>query len=133
MKRRTQQGNKSLNESSLARGKWIEAFRSVIVWEPVCLPSQEGSGLKRTSSIRHSPCPCLPSQEGSGLKQFFRQSVHVFLRLPSQEGSGLKHVWAKWSAAGDSLPSQEGSGLKHKSKKRCIEVLEVFPRKREVD
>ena len=101
-------------ESSLARGKWIEALICVaLALMAARLPSQEGSGLKHQHSTYTAACLRLPSQEGSGLKHNAFSLFSFLHRLPSQEGSGLKRTRGHCKAAELRLPSQEGSGLKH--------------------
>ena len=56
--------------SSLARGKWIEAkliCHSCFCWAG--LPSQEGSGLKRSKSLGEMRCFSSSLAKGSGLKR----------------------------------------------------------------
>ena len=100
----------------------------------ICLPSQEGSGLKRNRDNRAGQSKRLPSQEGSGLKQL------VFLGKGREGESSLAR--GKWiealtphgpPAPPYSLPSQEGSGLKQLTLPPLLAEIEVFPRKREVD
>ena len=102
--------------SSLARGKWIEAFPG---WtNERCksgLPSQEGSGLKHCKlRDERGLKDGLPSQEGSGLKPLLNPQI------PSHPPSSLAR--GKWieawppshqTVSRQRLPSQEGSGLKH--------------------
>ena len=40
--------------SSLARGKWIEACKIICLISEPCLPSQEGSGLKHREVIHNT-------------------------------------------------------------------------------
>ena len=98
-----------------------------------CLPSQEGSGLKRVRVVASSLSDRLPSQEGSGLKQFNLRVEKERKSLPSQEGSGLKLPPSLPPFQKNRLPSQEGSGLKRFIKYMISWFALVFPRKREVD
>ena len=142
--------------SSLARGKWIEAWRRIPKPEPstsslargkwieallhLSLNGHSLSSLARGKWIEASQVSlcktlqnCLPSQEGSGLKHYCESEDDYYIGLPSQEGSGLKHGPVGACSERLGLPSQEGSGLKHGNDVRLNDCCKVFPRKREVD
>ena len=137
-------------------------WRQEFFGEICCLPSQEGSGLKRQEMMRKYLIHKSSLARGKWIEAFlyFSKSLRQF-RLPSQEGSGLKQYilhtilqnhWSslargKWIEATDNpakvplvtvsslargkwieavpcvalynavfcLPSQEGSGLKRKN------------------
>ena len=113
MKRQEIIKRKLVSPSSLARGKWIEALRLIQPPEDYLrLPSQEGSGLKRSHiSDRHFTASSLPSQEGSGLKH---------TKLCQRQIRNMSSL-----ARGKWIEALRDSGIR--------DLRWVFPRKREVD
>ena len=121
-------------ESSLARGKWIEA--TVCVRFPaIFLMSSLARGKWIEALCLRPPAslqPSLPSQEGSGLKLYICHAPRLLSCLPSQEGSGLKQkrIWIRRPHRLSSLA--RGKWIEaNKSRSPFFMPSYVFPRKRE--
>ena len=97
------------------------------------LPSQEGSGLKHMGYDPVTKPESLPSQEGSGLK------LYTALAIEFSAGSSLAR--GKWIEApgeisklrGNSSSLARGKWIEAAWGQDPFQMLNVFPRKREVD